>query len=143
MRYRWGAAVGQTNTRDDTLGFRIFSCANHSLRIFDVVRQRLLTQHVLAGCQQRLNNFTVQEVRHHNADHINVIGFSNRLPGGIKALKAETCRGGFCQFCIGISHRHQADLGQCAVIGCWRGQVPRRVCFAGHARADDSDADLL
>ena len=66
---------------------------HHCLRVCDGRRQRLLTEHVLAGRKQRLDDWTVQIVGHHDADRVDVRRVNDRLPARLGTFVAITlCR---------------------------------------------------
>ena len=61
----------------------------HGAGVVEVVAQRLLAEHVLAGGDQSLHDLAMQSVGHNNADDVDVGVLRNRLPGSVGALVAE------------------------------------------------------
>ncbi len=61
----------------------------HRASVLEVVAQRLLAEHVLAGGDQALHHLAVQGVGHDHADDIDVGVLRDRLPGGVGALVPE------------------------------------------------------
>ena len=62
----------------------------HGAGILEVVAQRFLAEHVLAGGEQALHHLAMQGVGDDNADDIDVIGLGNRLPRGVVSARSRT-----------------------------------------------------
>ena len=107
------------------------------------VGQRLLAQHVLAGGQQTLDHLAVQLVGDDDADHVDVVGLGDGLPGGVVALVPEAAGGQGAELGVHVPDGHQPDRRQDRVVDRARRAVGGRVGLAGHAGADDGDPDAV
>ncbi len=71
------AAEGEADPGDRG---RVAGGFGHGPGVFQGVAQRLFAQHVLAGGEEALDDFTVQRVGDDDADDVDVIGFGDGLP---------------------------------------------------------------
>jgi hypothetical protein len=100
-------------------------------------RQRLLAQHVLAGCDQRLDGLAVLVVGQRDAHHVDLAHLGHLLPRGSHAVDLPAQLGVLRQVRVGIGDHHQVDAGWRGLESAAQGAEGAGVGAADHAGADD------
>ena len=113
----------------------------HGAGVLEVVAQRLLAEHVLAGSDQPLHDLPMQGVGHDHADDIDVGVLGNRLPGSVVALVPETPGSERAELGTDVSDGDEPQVRQCGAVKRRCTSVRGRVRPARHPRSDHCDAD--
>src|SRR5215207_5150414 len=113
----------------------------HGAGVLEVVAQRLLAEHVLAGTDQPLHHLPMEEVGHHYAEDIDVGVLGNCLPGGVVALVPEASGGERAQPRTDVADGDESQVRQYGLIKCRRDSVGGRVRPARHPRSDHCNTD--
>ena len=135
-----GAAEGEADLGDRG---RAAGGVGHRAGVVQGVAQRLLAQHVLAGGEQALDDLAVQRVRDDDADHVDVVGLGDGLPGGVVPLVPEPAGGQRPELGVDVTDRDQPDGRQHRAVERGRGAVRRSVRPPGHAGTDYRDTETI
>ena len=138
-----GAAEGEADLGDDVATGGCVCCRGHRAGVLQGVAQRLLAQHMLAGGEQTLDHLAVQRVGDHDADHVDVVGLGDRLPGGVVPLVPEAAGGERAELGVHIADRDQPDGRQHRAVQRGRGAIGRGMRPPGHSGADDRDTEAI
>ena len=108
----WRPAEGKANA-----DYRVSAAGEvrHGAGVLEVVAERLLAEHVLAGSDQPLHDLTMQGVGHDHADDIDVGVLGNRLPGGVVALISETPGGERAELGTDVADGDEPQVRQCGL----------------------------
>src|SRR3954451_8396560 len=134
-----GATEGEADPRQR---FRFSGEGPHRTGVLQGVTHRLLAVNGLAGLQQTLHHFTVQG-GDHDADHVDVVGFGDRLPGRVVAVVAEAAWGRLPELGVHVPDRDESDRRQRRLVDGGRGPVRGGMRATRHPRADDGDSQAV